>query len=150
MELFGRRMMERLDEVVMWRYGEGLGDGYGYHGEEDEENDDDVVYPKVSSVGSGFLECFSSVSWNECDRVGPSPSMDGVPRPNLNGYRDEEDEENDDDVVYSESKQRGFWVFWNAPAALVGMDSDRSWTISFHARCVPRLNLNRPGEGSTP
>ena len=45
-------------------YGEGLGDGYGYHGEEDEENDDDVVYPKVGSVGSGFLECFNSVGWN--------------------------------------------------------------------------------------
>ena len=35
-------------------YGEGLGDGYGYHGEEDEENDDDVVYSQVGSVGSGF------------------------------------------------------------------------------------------------
>ncbi|KAL6311421.1 hypothetical protein AAG906_035867 [Vitis piasezkii] len=65
-----------------------------------------------------------------------------VPRPDLNGYRDEEDEENDDDVVNSKVGSVGSG-FWNAPAALVGMESDRSWTISFHGRRVPRLNLNR-------
>ena len=38
----------------------------------------------------------------------------------------------------SESRQRGFWIFWNASAELAEMESDRSWTISFHGWHVPR------------
>lgn len=34
-------------------------------------------------------------------------------------------------------------ILWNASAALAGMESDRSWTISFHGRRVPRLDLIR-------
>lgn len=42
-------------------------------------------------------------------------------------------------------RKQAVWVlvFQNASAALAGMESDRSWTISFHGRRVPRLDLNR-------
>ena len=50
-----------------------------YRDEEDEENDDDVVYSKVSNVGSGFSGMLQQ-RWLEwiVTGVGPSPSMVGV------------------------------------------------------------------------
>ena len=50
-----------------------------YRDEEDEENDDDVVYSKVSNVGSGFSGMLQQ-RWSEwiVTGVGPSPSMAGV------------------------------------------------------------------------
>ena len=51
----------------------------GYRDEEDEENDDDVVYSKVGSVGSGFSGMLQQ-HWSEwrVTGVGPSSSMVGV------------------------------------------------------------------------
>ena len=54
-----------------------LGMGVDIMEKEDEENDDDAVYPKVGNVGSSFLECFNSVGrngeWLELDHLPPWP-----------------------------------------------------------------------------
>ncbi|KAL6311406.1 hypothetical protein AAG906_035607 [Vitis piasezkii] len=89
-------------------YGEGLGDGYGYHGKEDEENDDDVFIRKQAAWVLDFWNASAALAGMESDQSW-TISFHGwrVPRPNLNGYRVEEDEENDDDVVYSKVSNVG-------------------------------------------